>query len=94
MPQGYTHPVFPFVPPAELTTGAVGRTTVAVVGAGPVGLAVAIDLAQRGVAQSGRVRAPKQTKNRIHGELIRENMRPSTVAASARLRFFENAIPT
>ena len=50
MPQGYTHPVFPFVPPAELTTGAVGRTTVAVVGAGPVGLAVAIDLAQRGVA--------------------------------------------
>ena len=37
---------------------------------------------------------PNKQKFEIHGELIRENMRPSTVAASARLRFFENAIPT
>ncbi len=50
MATDYVHPVFPFHPPPELATGEDGRTTVAVVGAGPVGLTLAIDLAQRGVA--------------------------------------------
>ncbi len=49
MPQAYVHPTFPFTPPAELAAGAVGRTTVAVVGGGPVGLTLALDIAQRGV---------------------------------------------
>ncbi len=39
---------YPFVPPPELKTGR-GACPVAVVGAGPVGLTLAIDLAQRGV---------------------------------------------
>lgn len=50
MATDYVHPVFPFRPPSELAAGGEGRTTVAVVGAGPVGLTLAIDLAQRGVA--------------------------------------------
>jgi len=50
MPRGYEHPTFPFRPPPELASGAAGETQVAVVGAGPVGLAVAIDLAQRGIS--------------------------------------------
>jgi 3-(3-hydroxy-phenyl)propionate hydroxylase len=49
MAQVYQHPVFPFEPPPELREGRVGSTPVAVVGAGPVGLAVAIDLAARGI---------------------------------------------
>ena len=39
---------YPFLPPPELKSGR-GRASVAVVGAGPVGLTLAIDLAQRGV---------------------------------------------
>ncbi|KMK67999.1 FAD-dependent monooxygenase [Puniceibacterium sp. IMCC21224] len=39
----------PFVRPPDLN-GGTGHTPVAIVGAGPVGLALAIDLAQRGVA--------------------------------------------
>ncbi|MDQ3216072.1 MAG: FAD-dependent monooxygenase, partial [Pseudomonadota bacterium] len=35
--------------PAELAAGGVARTQVAIVGAGPVGLACAIDLAQHGI---------------------------------------------
>lgn len=50
MAQAYQHPKFEFVPPLELTTGADGRARVCVVGAGPVGLAVAIDLALRDIA--------------------------------------------
>jgi len=49
MPKAYVHPTFPFAPPPELAAGAVGKTTVAVVGGGPVGLTLALDLAQRGV---------------------------------------------
>lgn len=48
-PEAFVHPVFPFAPPPEIEAGEDGRTTVAVVGGGPVGLALAIDLAQRGV---------------------------------------------
>ncbi|MGQ0677177.1 MAG: FAD-dependent oxidoreductase [Rhodospirillales bacterium] len=39
---------YPFVPPPELKSGR-GRCPVAVIGAGPVGLTLAIDLARRGV---------------------------------------------
>ena len=42
-------PIYPYVTPAELRSGGVGRTRVAIVGAGPVGLACAIDLAQHGI---------------------------------------------
>src|SRR6478752_4277763 len=44
----HVQPVFPFRRPAELD-GRGGRVAVAIVGAGPVGLVAAIDLAQRGV---------------------------------------------
>ncbi len=44
----YGHPQYAYVPPAELRAGATRRYAVVVVGAGPVGLAAAIDLAQRG----------------------------------------------
>lgn len=44
-----TTPVYPYVTPTELATGGVARTQVAIVGAGPVGLACAIDLAQHGI---------------------------------------------
>ncbi len=42
-------PVYPYVIPQELRSGGVARTQVAIVGAGPVGLACAIDLAQHGI---------------------------------------------
>ena len=42
-------PVYPYVTPQELSCSGVARTQVAIVGAGPVGLACAIDLAQHGV---------------------------------------------
>ncbi len=41
---------FPFVPPAELDKGDVSPHPVIVVGAGPVGLACALDLAQQGIS--------------------------------------------
>jgi len=44
----YTHPVYPYVKPAELT-GSLHHWPVIVAGAGPVGLTAAIDLAQRGI---------------------------------------------
>jgi 3-(3-hydroxy-phenyl)propionate hydroxylase len=44
----FSHPTFAFERPPELDTGAPGRYPVVVVGAGPVGLATAIDLAQQG----------------------------------------------
>jgi 3-(3-hydroxy-phenyl)propionate hydroxylase len=44
----YTNPVYPYRRPAELD-GAGRRRPVIVVGAGPVGLTAAIDLAQRGI---------------------------------------------
>lgn len=46
--RSYTPPVYPYVRPAEFA-GPPGRWPVIVVGAGPVGLTAAIDLAQRGV---------------------------------------------
>ena len=42
-------PVYPYVTPRELRAGGVARTQVLIVGAGPVGMACAIDLAQHGV---------------------------------------------
>ncbi len=44
----FTHPVYPYRRPPELD-GAVRHCGVVVVGAGPVGLTAAIDLAQRGI---------------------------------------------
>ena len=44
----YTHPVYPYVKPAELT-GGPRHWPLIVAGAGPVGLVAAIDLAQRGI---------------------------------------------
>jgi 3-(3-hydroxy-phenyl)propionate hydroxylase len=44
----YTHPVYPYAKPAELA-GSMRHWPVIVAGAGPVGLAAAIDLAQRGI---------------------------------------------
>jgi len=49
MAQTFKHPIFPFVAPPELLEGRVGTVPVCVIGAGPVGLATAIDLAARGV---------------------------------------------
>ncbi|MBI1791209.1 MAG: FAD-dependent oxidoreductase [Acidobacteria bacterium] len=45
----YQKLVFPFRPPAELGAGVAVRHPVIVVGAGPVGLAAAIDLARHGI---------------------------------------------
>jgi len=44
----FTYPKFDFVKPPELTEGKPGHYPVVVVGAGPVGLSAAIDLAQLG----------------------------------------------
>ena len=49
MPTTYTAPEYPYVTPPEIAAGGVARTQVAIVGAGPVGLAAAIDLAQHGI---------------------------------------------
>ena len=46
----YTYPRYAYLTPPELHDGAARRHPVVVVGAGPVGLAAAIDLAQAGVA--------------------------------------------
>jgi len=45
----YRYPKYEYVPPPEMRSGEPGRYPVVVVGAGPVGLAAAIDLAQSGV---------------------------------------------
>ncbi len=49
MPSTYKAPEYPYVTPPEIAGGGVARTQVAIVGAGPVGLAAAIDLAQQGI---------------------------------------------
>jgi 3-(3-hydroxy-phenyl)propionate hydroxylase len=46
----YQPPAYPYVTPTELGSGGVARTRVAIVGAGPVGLACAIDLTLQGIA--------------------------------------------
>lgn len=48
MQKTFSYPRFDFVRPPELDGGAPGRYPVVVVGAGPVGLCAAIDLAQQG----------------------------------------------
>jgi len=45
----YQYPKFEYAPPPEQKSGSVGRYPLVVVGAGPVGLAAAIDLAQAGM---------------------------------------------
>jgi 3-(3-hydroxy-phenyl)propionate hydroxylase len=45
----YTYPRYSYATPPEQSTGHTQRYPVVVVGAGPVGLATAIDLAQSGV---------------------------------------------
>ncbi len=45
----YRYPKYEYVAPPEISSGEPGRYPVVVVGAGPVGLAAAIDLAQSGV---------------------------------------------
>lgn len=46
---GYQLPVFPFVPPPELQSGRPGRYPVVIAGGGLSGLALACDLATRGI---------------------------------------------
>ena len=46
---GYALPVYPFVPPPELTRGVRGRYSIIIVGGGLSGLTLACDLAQRGI---------------------------------------------
>jgi 3-(3-hydroxy-phenyl)propionate hydroxylase len=48
MPTTYQAPHYPYVTPPELAAG-VARTQVAIVGAGPIGLAAAIDLVAQGI---------------------------------------------
>ncbi|HXD07324.1 MAG TPA: FAD-dependent oxidoreductase [Burkholderiaceae bacterium] len=50
MHSAYTYPRYEFRTPPELAQGPQARYPVVVVGAGPVGLATAIDLAQQGVS--------------------------------------------
>ena len=47
---GYTLPEYPFVEPPELQSGEVRRYPLVIIGAGLAGLALACDLAERGVA--------------------------------------------
>jgi 3-(3-hydroxy-phenyl)propionate hydroxylase len=49
MSSTYQAPEYPYVTPPELQAGGVAKTQVAIVGAGPVGLAAAIDLALQGI---------------------------------------------
>jgi 3-(3-hydroxy-phenyl)propionate hydroxylase len=49
MQSTYKPPEYPYAKPPELVAGTVARTRVAIVGAGPIGLAAAIDLALHGV---------------------------------------------
>ena len=48
----YTYTPFPYRPPPELSGGPATDAPVAIVGAGPIGLSIAIDLAQRGIAST------------------------------------------
>ncbi len=47
--KNYNYKEFPFKIPPEITEGSQGTYPVVIVGAGPIGLSLAIDLAQRGV---------------------------------------------
>ncbi len=49
MHQTYTYTTFPYAPPPELTDSAVRRHPLVIIGAGPVGLAAAIDARQHGI---------------------------------------------
>ena len=47
--KNYTYKIFPYKPPPEILEGTQNRYPVVIVGAGPIGLSLAIDLAQRGI---------------------------------------------
>lgn len=49
MPSTYNNPVYPYRRPPELDRAEVRHCPVVIVGAGPTGLAMAIDLAQQGI---------------------------------------------
>lgn len=49
MSAGRENPRFPFTPPPELGAGGSGHFPVVIVGAGPIGMAMAIDLARKGI---------------------------------------------
>ncbi|QOR37125.1 FAD-dependent oxidoreductase [Billgrantia diversa] len=49
MPTTYNNPVYPYRRPPELDSSEVRHCPVVIVGAGPTGLAMAIDLAQQGI---------------------------------------------
>ena len=49
-PSGYALPEYAFTEPPEITEGRVGRYPLVIIGAGLSGLALACDLAERGVA--------------------------------------------
>ncbi|MCG6656787.1 FAD-dependent oxidoreductase [Halomonas campisalis] len=50
MPSTYNNPVYPYRRPPELDRDDIRHCPVVIVGAGPTGLAMAIDLAQQGIA--------------------------------------------
>ena len=49
MPQTYTPPSFAYVTPPEISTGSAAARSVIIVGAGPIGIACALDLTLHGV---------------------------------------------
>lgn len=49
MLQTYQYPEFQYVPPMELSSDTVMRKPAVVIGAGPIGLTAALDLAAKGV---------------------------------------------
>ena len=50
--KNYNYKEFPYKTPPEFIEGAQKQYPVAIVGAGPIGLSLAIDLAQRGITVS------------------------------------------
>ena len=49
LPKTYTNPIYPFKRPLDLDSENISRYKVAIIGAGPVGLSAALDLANRGI---------------------------------------------
>lgn len=49
LPKTYKNPIYPFKRPQDLDSDTINRHKVAIIGAGPVGLCAALDLAKRGI---------------------------------------------